>query len=85
MSTGTKDPRFVESGLRGARKRWADHEPRTVRLDSLDSRVRDAVLMLIRADEAARRFEPDEKGATATNGDAQEAESDRSHHHQQAV
>jgi hypothetical protein len=66
-----KDDRFVQSGRRGARKRWGPQ--RVVRLDSLDPRVRAAVVALIRADEAARQS--DEKSVTATNGDAQEVSS----------
>lgn len=51
----TKNPVFVESGRRGARSRWGPE--RVARLDSLDPRVREAVLALIRADEAARNAE----------------------------
>jgi hypothetical protein len=47
--TGEKDPRFVESGLRGARKRWAGHNPRVVRLDSLTAEQRRLVMALIEA------------------------------------
>ena len=43
-----------ERHVRAARARWGD-DPRTVRLDSLDPRVREAVLLLIRADENARK------------------------------
>ena len=56
-----KNPVYVESGRRGARKRWG--EPRTARLDALDPRVREAVLALIRADEAARAAEPEKAAA----------------------
>ena len=50
--SATKDPIKVEAGRLGARKRWGAQ--RVARLDSLDPRVREAVLALIRADEAAR-------------------------------
>jgi hypothetical protein len=48
----TKNPIFVESGLRGARQRWG--EQRTVRLDQLEPSVAVAVRALIAADEAAK-------------------------------
>ena len=73
MSTGSKNPVFVESGLRGARARWGDHEPKTVRLTALDPHVREVVLTLIRADEAARRV--DEKAAPNADGTAMEVSS----------
>jgi hypothetical protein len=47
----SKNPIFVESGLRGARQRWG--EQRTVRLDQLEPSVAVAVRALIAADEAA--------------------------------
>lgn len=43
----------AEAGRIGAQRRWGD-TPRSVRLDSLDPRVRAAVIALIHADEAAR-------------------------------
>jgi len=49
----SKDPAKVAAGREGARRRWGD-TPRVARLDELDPRVRDAVVALIRADEAAR-------------------------------
>lgn len=59
----TKDPVKVRAGTIGARKRWGE-TPRVVRLESLDPRVRAAVLALIRADEAARTA-PSEATPTA--------------------
>jgi hypothetical protein len=47
-----RDPRFVESGRRGARKRYG--EPRVARLDSLSGPMRAIVLALI----AAAKTEP---------------------------
>jgi len=49
----TKDPVKVMAGLQGARRRWG--EPRVLRLTDLDPRIREAVLALVRADEAARQ------------------------------
>ena len=48
-----KNPVKVAAGRAGAQKRWGDR--RVVRLDSLDPRVRAAVLALVDADEAARK------------------------------
>jgi hypothetical protein len=49
----SRDPSKVRAGRIGARARWGD-TPRVVRLDSLDPFARDAVLALIRLDEAKR-------------------------------
>ena len=49
MSGQTKNPVFVESGRRGARKRWG--EPVTVRLDQLSAPQRRLVLALVEAAE----------------------------------
>jgi hypothetical protein len=61
LRTADKDPARVESGRRGALKRWGGQ--RIARLDALDPRVREAVLALIRADEAARASEPEKAAA----------------------
>ena len=53
----TKNPVFVESGRRGARKRWGD--PRVLRLDQLDPDER----RLIQAILAAKRNADAEKVA----------------------
>lgn len=51
-----RDPMpHTERGRLGAEKRWGGQ--RIVRLDELDPRVRDAVVALIRADEASRQKE----------------------------
>ena len=42
-----KNPVFVESGRRGARKRWG--EPRTVKLDDLSPEQRRLVFLLLDA------------------------------------
>jgi hypothetical protein len=50
-----KDPRFVESGRRGARKRWAQADPSTrtsVRLDELTPDQRAVVLALVEAEKS---------------------------------
>lgn len=44
-----KDPRFVESGRRGAETRWGGHSPRVVRLDALSPEARRLVLALVAA------------------------------------
>jgi hypothetical protein len=50
-----KDPVFVESGRRGARKRWADPAVRTtVRIDALSPEQRALVLALVAAAKAAK-------------------------------
>lgn len=49
--TAEKDPRLVEAGKRGARRRWGP--PRVVRLDALTPEQRDVVLALIEAQRAA--------------------------------
>lgn len=46
-----------ERHVKAARARWGPE--RVVRLDSLDPRVREAVLALVRADENARAAESD--------------------------
>jgi hypothetical protein len=56
------DPRFVDAGRDGARRRWG--APRHVRLDSLDPRVREAVLALVRADQRASSREAGESEGT---------------------
>lgn len=43
------NPVFVASGLRGARKRWAGHEPKTVTLASLTPEQRRLIVALIEA------------------------------------
>ncbi len=48
----SKDPRLVEAGRRGARRRWG--EQRVARLDQLDPTVRLVILALVEADKAAR-------------------------------
>lgn len=52
-------PVFVDSGRRGARKRWGP--PRTARLDELDPVTRRIVVLIIEADRHAREeaAEPD--------------------------
>lgn len=55
MLSGTKDPLRVESGRRGALKRWSNPDNRrVVKLASLDPSVRAAVVALIEADRAAK-------------------------------
>jgi len=51
-----KNPDKVKAGRASALKRWGEH-PRVARLDQLDPRIREAVLALLRADEAARARE----------------------------
>ena len=46
-----KDPAKQKAGRAGMRARWGP--PRIARLDQLDPRIREAVLALIRADQAA--------------------------------
>jgi hypothetical protein len=53
----SKDPARVAAGLKGARRRWG--EPRVLRLDQIDHRIRSAILALIAADEAARKADSD--------------------------
>ena len=53
--------RKSEAHVKAARARWG--EPRTVRLDALDPRVKAAVLALIRADEAARAADSEKAAA----------------------
>jgi len=65
----TKNPVKQRAGLLGARARWGD-EPVAVRLDSLDPRIRAAVVALIRADENARTT----KAPDATTSSALEVE-----------
>jgi len=60
--TPHKDPEKVRAGKIGATKRWGE-QPRVARLDSLDPRVREAVVALIRADEAARARESEPQAA----------------------
>jgi hypothetical protein len=57
----SKNPKKARAGHLGARARWG--EQRIARLDQLDPRVREAVLALIRADEAAREREEPSKAA----------------------
>ena len=52
MVSATKDPLKVRAGQISAAKRWGT--PATVRIDDLNPAVRQAVLALIRANEAAR-------------------------------
>jgi hypothetical protein len=53
VSTAEKDPRYVESGRRGAAVRWADPERRrAVSLRDLSIEQRAAVLALIAAAKA---------------------------------
>lgn len=52
------DPRFVDAGRDGARRRWGPQ--RHVRIDSLDPRIREVILTLVRADENARKAADDE-------------------------
>lgn len=55
MVSEVKDPVRVESGRRGAEKRWSNPDNRrNVRLDELQPSVRAAVVALIEADRAAR-------------------------------
>jgi hypothetical protein len=49
-----KDPAAVALGKRGAAARWAEHQPRVVRLDSLSLEQRHLVMTLIRAAREAR-------------------------------
>lgn len=51
VDSGAKNPVFVESGRRGARRRWGD-TPRVVRLHELTNSQKRLVLALI---DAARR------------------------------
>lgn len=56
MVSGAKDPRFVESGRRGAAKRWADPaRRRVVRLDTLDPSVANVIRALVAADSEAKK------------------------------
>ena len=67
MVSAVKDPIYVESGKRGAERRWADPATRkVVRIDSLTPEERAVVLALVAA----------KKSATATNGDALEVRSE---------
>ena len=50
-----KDPRKVEGGRLGASRRWKNHEPCVLRIDSLPLAYRQAVLALIAA---AKKAEP---------------------------
>ena len=52
FDSGGKSPVFVESGRRGAAKRWAGHTPRIVRLDDLTNPQRRLVMALV---DAARK------------------------------
>ncbi len=69
MLSTTKNPVKQRAGLLGARARWGD-EPVAVRLDSLDPRIRAAVLALIGADQNARTT----KAATSTKVTALEVD-----------
>ncbi len=69
--SGLKNPVKVRAGAIGAKKRWG--EPRIARLDSLDPRVREAVIALIRADEAARAREQSNEKAPAVDDPSAEA------------
>lgn len=53
VSFVSKDPRRVEGGREGARRRWGDR--RIVRLDALDPTVAAAIRALVAADVAARQ------------------------------
>lgn len=57
MVEAVKDPAKVRAGQAGALSRWGPQ--RIVRLDSLDPRVRAAVVALIRADEEVRKAADD--------------------------
>lgn len=67
MVSGAKNPVFVESGRRGARKRWNGHAPVYPRLDDLTLEQRRLVVALI----AAAR---NEKAATSVEAVAAESE-----------
>ena len=56
VDSRVKQPVFVESGRRGARKRW--NGQRIARLDELDPAVRDAVITLIEAAKTRRVDRP---------------------------
>jgi hypothetical protein len=61
--SATKDPVFVESGRRGAEKRWADPAKRVaVRIDDLTLEQRSLVLALI---EAAKKAAPNANGTAS--------------------
>jgi hypothetical protein len=65
VASGTKDSLYVESGRRGAEKRWSDPASRKiVRIDSLSTEERAVVLALIDA----------KKAAPFANGAAQEVD-----------
>ena len=63
MVTGTKDPVFVESGRRGAEKRWSDPSTRVaVRIDDLTPEQRSLVLALV---DAAKKAAPNANGTAS--------------------
>ena len=51
MVRATKDPRLVEAGLRGSRKRWGPQ--RVVRLDELDADTARLIRALLAQNEAS--------------------------------
>lgn len=56
MTVDTSDGKATkaQAGRLGARKRWGE-TPRVARIDQLSPTYREAILALLRADEAARR------------------------------
>lgn len=54
-----KNPRYVEQGRIGARKRWGP--PRLVRLDALTPEQRDVVLALVAAQKVALNAEAERR------------------------
>ncbi len=68
MLSTTKNPVKQRAGLLGARARWGD-EPVAVRLDSLDPRIRAAVVALIHADDAAKKAPAAAESASAPEVD----------------
>lgn len=75
--SGAKDPARVESGRRGALKRWGNPENRRrVRLDELDPTVANVIRALVAADKAAKASQETQKAApsnTASNDGAAKA------------
>ena len=53
MVSATKDPLKVAAGQLGGRTRWADHDAKVVKLDSLSPEQRSLVLALIHAAKAS--------------------------------
>lgn len=55
LATQGKDPAAVRRGRLGASRRWSNHTPTVVRLDSLGPEARHLITLLIRAAREADR------------------------------